>query len=152
MGEWFYLRTTKTLMRNTKKKVSESGRVIGDYNENYYILLKRACESLAKIHLIEIEQVGKYSFKIRCMSDDENTYTEDDIDITLTPKTFNVSIFKELVDVWEYNSFMGLQKAKALKWEVDHFPDLYKIYNEDGSEMSNEELERLYQEQGRGKE
>lgn len=101
-------------------------------------------EPFENIISMELEKISPRKWQIMQIMTEENCFNTEDDDLYISSSNYNLKRITEQIELYQYSSFFGVIKEIVCKKELEEYPDTFKVVNEDDTEITQKELEKIY--------
>jgi hypothetical protein len=101
-------------------------------------------EYINDIELIEIAKVSARKWQVTHITTSDNSFNVKDDELFLPPANFDLKVLTEQIDIYLYNSLLGVHLETVSKREYEKMPERFKVYDEDGKEITQDELRIMH--------
>jgi hypothetical protein len=140
MGENVALYTLKTLFENYRGEVSYSQTQCVPLGKHMRLVYAKIIEDIDDVILVEISKISARKWQVVNITTNDNSYNTQDEDLYLSPANFNLKVLSQQIEILQYNSLLGLHPVFVSKWEFENQPQLFSVYDENGKQLSQNEL------------
>lgn len=101
-------------------------------------------EPLNNIISMDLEKISPRKWQVIQIMTEENCFNTEDDNLYISSSNYNLKRITEQIELYQYSSFFGVTKEIVCKKELEEYPDTFKVVNEDDTEVTQKELEKMY--------
>lgn len=132
----FFLKGYKEIMLS--RSVKASGGII--FAKNIQNLIG---EPLNNIISMELEKISPKKWQVTQIVTEENSFDMEYNEIYISSNNYNLKRITDQIEIYQYNSLLGVIRETVCKKEVEEYPESFKVVNENDEEITQEELQKM---------
>lgn len=110
-------------------------------------IFRNLIEDIKSVYSIELVKLSPRKWQIVNIYTEDNSYNVEDDNFYLSPANYDLSRLTEQVEIYQYNSFFGIRLESVCKHELELYPNIFRVEDEHGAEITQEELKLMHDKQ-----
>lgn len=132
----FFLKGYKEIMLSRSEKAS-GGIIVAKKIQNLI------GEPLNNIISMELEKISPRKWQVTQIVTEENSFDMEYNEIYISSNNYNLKRITDQIEIYQYNSLLGVIRETVCKKEVEEYPESFKVVNENDEEITQEELQKM---------